>query len=199
VEFNARSMTSTSFIFSSRRDKRALSASNICMSEEISPKSSRFRNSSSSKEFRSFDHRFWELAKAFFNASTSLLSLDIVDSFRLDFGDISDPVVNEVTEPSFGLYVRSETVFVSIAHAVPSAVEEGEPVGVGVEIIDNFDPPLWCPDDDDGVCDLVGEYCCSRLEAIRGDFSFDLVDGGGRGGSLYPTFVVPLDFVDSSS
>ena len=55
VEFKARSMTSTSFIFSSRRDKRALSASNICISVEMSPKSSRFLSSSSNKEFRSYN------------------------------------------------------------------------------------------------------------------------------------------------
>ena len=55
VEFKARSMTSTSFIFSSRRDKRALSASNICISVEMSPKSSRFLRSSSNKEFRSYN------------------------------------------------------------------------------------------------------------------------------------------------
>ena len=53
VEFRARSMTSTSFIFSSRRDKRARSASNICMSEEMSPKSSLFLKSSSKREFLS--------------------------------------------------------------------------------------------------------------------------------------------------
>ena len=60
VEFKARSITSTSFIFSSRRDKRALSASNICISVEMSPKSSRFLRSSSNKEFRSYN-RFIKL------------------------------------------------------------------------------------------------------------------------------------------
>ena len=146
-----------------------------------------------------FDHRFWELANAFFNASTSLLSLDIVDSFMSGFVDICDSVFDELTIPSLGLYERSETVIVGRVLAAAPAIEDGEPDGVGVEVIDNFDPPLWCPDDDEGVWDLTGEYCWSRLEARRGDFSFPLLDAGGRGGSPSPTPVASLGFVDSSS
>ena len=240
MEFKARSMTSTSFIFSSRRDKRALSASNICISVEMSPKSSRFLRSSSNKEFRSYnrfikfrvsnidklfhfkqiqntlslnvyqvlnhvltsDHLFWELAKAFFSASTSRLSLKIVDSLVLGFDGVIWPTDAVTPILSLVFAVWSTAVFDGTEQVVvPIAGDEGDPEGVGVEITDSLDPPLWCPEDEDGVCDLIGEYCWSGdvAGAPRENFSFDLVDVGGLGGSPSPTPVLlSFDLNDSS-
>jgi hypothetical protein len=84
---------------------------------------------------RTSDHRFCELPKAFFKASTSLLSLVIV-SLVLCFGD--RPCI--VNDPWLGLDVRSETFIIGMNSPPPLVEEEGDPVGV--EITDNFDPPL---------------------------------------------------------
>ena len=89
VEFKARSMTSTSFIFSSRRDKRALSASNICISVEMSPKSSRFLRSSSNKEFRSYNRfikfRVSNVDKLFHFITKCISSSKLIPYFRPSF------------------------------------------------------------------------------------------------------------------
>ena len=78
-----------------------------------------------------------------------------MDSFGFTFGDKCTP---DVTEPRFGLHERSGALIIGI-DSPPFVEEEGDPVGVGVEITDNLDPPLWCPEEEEGVWDLIGEYC----------------------------------------
>ena len=115
----------------------------------------------------------------------------------LCFGDRCAPCI--VSDPWLGLDVRSETFIIGV-ESPPLVEEEGDPVGV--EITDNFDPPLWCPDDEEGVWDLTGEYCCS---IPRGDnFSFEgLFDEGGLGGrppaARTPELLSPPGFIESSS
>ena len=148
------------------------------------------------------DHLFWELAKAFFSASTSRLSLKIVDSLVLGFDGVIWPTDAVTPILSLVFAVWSTAVFDGTEQVVvPIAGDEGDPDGVGVEITDILDPPLWCPEDEDGVCDLIGEYCWSGdvAGAPRENFSLDLVDIGGLGGSPSPTpALLSFDLNDSS-
>ena len=94
---------------------------------------------------------------------------------------------------SFGVAVRSDVLGLATE---PAWSADGDALGVGVEVTDNFDPPLWCPEDEDGVCDLTGEYCCSNPTPPREDLSLFLFDDGGLGGRPPP---IPTVLGDSSS
>ena len=97
-----------------------------------------------------------------------------------------------------GVAVRSECLGNATELAGSAEEVDGEALGVGVDATDNLDPPLWWPDDDDGVCDLTGEYCCSNPTPPRGDLSFVLLDDGGLGGSPPPIPTWSLVFGESS-
>ena len=88
------------------------------------------------------DHLFWEAPKAFFNASTSLLSLRIVDSFGFCFCGVCSPVFEKTDISSFGVAVRSECFGDATEPAGSDDEADGDAFGVGVDITDNFDPPL---------------------------------------------------------
>ena len=97
------------------------------------------------------DHRFCELANAFFKASTSRLSLMIVDSelvcllgvtiqlsvLSLDATTAAPDIWGDTVT-----FDKSDT-FVTVALGLtPPAMEEGDPEGVEVDATDNFEPAL---------------------------------------------------------
>ena len=144
------------------------------------------------------DHLFCDAPKAFFKASTSLLNLNIVDSLVFCFaGD--DIAVTEKIISSFGVAVRSECLGLVTEPDGSADRAEGDALGVGVDVTDNLDPPLWFPEEEDGVWDLRGEYCCSNPLPTLECFSLFRFDDGGLGGNPPPIPTGSFDFDDSFS
>lgn len=144
------------------------------------------------------DHLFCDAPKAFFKASTSLLNLNIVDSLEFCFaGD--DVAVTEKIISSFGVAVRSECLGLVTEPDGSADRAEGDALGVGVDVTDNLDPPLWFPEEEDGVWDLRGEYCCSNPLPTLECFSLFRFDDGGLGGNPPPIPTGSFNFDDSFS